>query len=152
MHEESVPISSGKRTPSDPLGAATLISLLEIAGPAGSIFVLEPFPISQVRRLYINHLPNTGARGSGHAHKSLHQVLFAAGGRIRVTVRTPLSSCDYDLEPMADALRLTAGAWREYVAIDGPSTLLVVASESYTEDDYIRDWHEYCDWFENLER
>lgn len=130
------------------LGVPRPMTLDEHLGPAGSVFVMEPVPLSGVARLYMTHLSHVGDVGGMHAHKTLSQIVIAVGGRIRMELRTPAAQRVHMLQPMKEALSLGPGIWREYAALDANSTLLVVASDAYREEDYIRDWQEYCDWFE----
>lgn len=124
-----------------------LVALDQVAGPAGTVSVLEPMPWTDVRRIYLCHLDTAGTVGGRHAHRSLRQVLIAVGGAISVTLRTPTSQVAHLLRPQLEALVLRPGLWREYSAIDGPATLLIAASEEFREGDYIRSWQDYCEWF-----
>ena len=125
----------------------TMLSLVDRVGPTGLIHVLEPLPWAQNERLYFVELPEAGASGGRHAHKALKQLFVAFSGRVRIRVKTPVAEVTHDLEPMKNALYLGPGVWREYIALEGAATLLVVASNMYDENDYIRDWTDYCSWF-----
>lgn len=116
-------------------------------GPAGEIFVLEPMPWPEVRRTYLVRLEAPGVQAGFHAHRALRQVLLAVSGRVLVRLATPTESWDFILSVGAEALVLQAGLWREYMALEGPATLLVLASDLYHEEDYIRDWREYVEWY-----
>ena len=127
-----------------------LVALDQIAGPAGAVSVLEPMPWTDVQRIYLCHLNTAGTVGGRHAHRSLRQILIAVGGGVSVTLRTPTSEVAHLLRPQREALVLWPGLWREYAAVDGPATLMVAASEEYREDDYLRSWQEYCEWFRTI--
>jgi hypothetical protein len=121
-----------------------------VPGPAGAVSVLEPMPWTDVRRIYLCHLDTAGTVGGRHAHRSLRQILIAVGGSISVTLRTPTSEVTHLLRPQREALVLEPGLWREYAATEGSATLMVAASKEYHEEDYLRGWQEYCDWFRTI--
>jgi hypothetical protein len=127
-----------------------LVALDQVAGPAGAVSVLEPMPWTDVRRIYLSHLDTAGTVGGRHAHRSLRQIMIAVGGAISVTLRTPTNQVVHLLRPQREALVLGPGLWREYAAVDGPATLMVAASEEFREDDYLRSWQEYCEWFRTI--
>lgn len=124
-----------------------LYQLEDRVGPAGLIHILEPLPWSHFQRMYLVELSEQGSAGGRHAHMQLEQVFVAVVGRIGLQVKTPEAEMSYLLEPMRNAVALGPGIWREFVALEGAATLLVLASNLYSEEDYIRDWADYCSWF-----
>lgn len=128
------------------------ISVQRHIGPAGDISVIDPLPWEDVRRAYLVHLSRSGVSGGHHAHRSLRQVFAAASGRVSMRLSTPEQSWQVTLSAGADALHIPPAIWREYSAVDGPATLLVLATASYDEDDYIRDWQEYVEWYADFSR
>ena len=99
-----------------------------------------PFNINRVYYLY--DIPPDSIRG-GHAHKKLQQLIVAASGSFTIEIndskrkkRIKLNSPDY-------GLYIPSMIWREIINFSSGSICLVLASETYDEDDYYRNYDEY---------
>ena len=86
-----------------------------------------------------------------HALKKSRQLLVAVCGCVQVQVMTPSNQeleARFDLWRPDEGLLLEPPCWRRLLFRDRMATLLVIATEPYSEDDYIRDydeWRKYCD-------
>lgn len=114
----------------------------------GNITVVEngvsvPFGIKRVYYLY--DVPGGESRG-GHAHKDLYQLIVAASGSFTVTLDDGKVKRTFLLNRPYQALMVVPGIWRTLDDFSSGSVCLVLASECYTEDDYIRDYKNYIDW------
>lgn len=114
----------------------------------GNITVVEngvsvPFGIKRVYYLY--DVPGGESRG-GHAHKDLYQLIVAASGSFTVTLDDGKVKRTFLLNRPYQALMVVPGIWRTLDDFSSGSVCLVLASECYTEDDYIRDYKNYMDW------
>ncbi len=96
-----------------------------------------------VRRLYWIHGMREGERRGAHGHRRLIQAMVAIGGRVHFELDDGQSRQVYLLDRPDRYLIVPPGLWRDFTALDGGTTLLVLASEPYDEADYIRDYDEF---------
>lgn len=123
-----------------------LIEFPKIGSPSlGYISVAQtydsiPFEIKRVYWTY--YTPNDVLRG-GHAHKSLHQVIFAVSGSISFKVEDNEREIhEFELNKPHFGLHLPPFTWRE-IQFSHNAVLLCLASEHYDEDDYIREYNDF---------
>jgi hypothetical protein len=119
--------------------------------PAGNITVYQngsPMPFDVKRIYYLYDVPGGSERG-GHAHKELHQLIVAASGSFDVIVDDGRNKKIIQLNRPYYGLLVVPGIWREIVNFSSGAICLVLASEKYTEEDYIRDYPEFRE-FKNL--
>lgn len=96
-----------------------------------------PFDIKRVYYLY--DIPGGEARG-GHAHKELKQLIIAASGSFDLTIDDGITKRTFQLNRPNVGVLMPAGLWRELHNFSSGSICLVLASETYSEDDYIRNY------------
>lgn len=113
----------------------------------GNLSVVEgnktfPFPIQRVYYLY--DVPGGESRG-GHAHKDLYQLLVAVSGSFDVTLDDGSIKRTVSLNRSYQGLLIVPGIWRELNNFSSGSVCLVLASLTYDEADYIRDYIEFKD-------
>lgn len=111
----------------------------------GNITVVEngesvPFGVKRVYYLY--DVPGGESRG-GHAHKALYQLIVAASGSFTVTLDDGKVKRTFLLNRPYQGLMVVPGIWRTLDDFSSGAVCLVLASECYTEDDYIRDYDEF---------
>jgi len=110
----------------------------------GNLSVIEndtvPFDIKRVYYLY--DVPSGAERG-GHAHKDLQQFLVALSGSFDVVLKDGKEEQIITLNKPYEGLLINSGIWRELQNFSSGSVCLVVASEVYIEEDYIRDFDEF---------
>jgi hypothetical protein len=122
-----------------------LIQLPKKNNIAGSSTLLHggievPFDIKRVYYLY--DVPGGESRGA-HAHKNLHQLLIAASGSFDVTLDDGQSKRTITLSRPFIGLHIKPGIWRDITNFSSGVICLVLASELYKEEDYIRDYDEF---------
>ncbi|MDO5570865.1 MAG: FdtA/QdtA family cupin domain-containing protein [Bacteroidales bacterium] len=101
-----------------------------------------PFNIERVYYLY--DVP-AGAERGGHAHSELHQYIVAAAGSFNVVLDDGNNIKTVSLNRPQKALNIVPGIWREVVDFSGGAICLVLASNHYNENEYIRDKSDfYC--------
>ena len=108
----------------------------------GQLVALEaghdvPFEIKRVYYMY-----DTGEdviRGC-HAHKKLDQVLICLKGSCKILLDNGMEKETVSLEKPYEGLYITGNIWREMYDFTPDAVLIVLASEPYNEDDYIRDY------------
>lgn len=122
-----------------------LLSFKVMGDDRGSLIALEgnrdiPFDIKRV--YYIFGTDKSVVRGQ-HAHRKLQQVIFC-----------PYGSCDFILDDGHERKTVTLNRpdcgiliknnmWREFTNFSHDCVVMVLASEHYSEDDYIRDYDEF---------
>ena len=111
----------------------------------GNISVVQngdtvPFDVKRVYYLY--DVPGGEARGA-HAHKELSQLIVAASGRFRVILDDGRAKRTFFLNRPYQGLYLKPGIWRDLNDFSSGAVCMVLASEKYDPDDYIRDYEEF---------
>ncbi len=123
-----------------------IIDFPKIHDPRGNLTFIEglghvPFDIKRIYYLY--DVPGGAERG-GHAHKNLHQVIIAISGSFDITISDGTSSKKFHLNRSYFGLYLCPMMWRELDNFSSGSVCLVLASEVYSESDYLRSFEQYC--------
>lgn len=122
-----------------------LIDLPKIQDPKGNLTVVEqnvqiPFNIKRVYFLY--DVPGGESRG-GHAHKNLQQLIIAANGSFDVVLSNGVESERFHLNRCYYGLYIPKLIWRELDNFSSGSVCLVLASEEFNEEDYIRNYSKF---------
>jgi hypothetical protein len=123
----------------------SIIDVSKIHNDAGNITVVEngnniPFRVKRIYYLY--DIPGGEARG-GHAHYELEQFVIAVSGSFDVILRDGKNRKIVTLNRPNLALHIVPGLWRELDNFSSGSICLVLASHTYDEADYIRDYSDF---------
>lgn len=111
----------------------------------GNLTVVEngktlPFDVKRV--YYIYDVPSGENRGA-HAHKELSQLIIAASGSFTVTLDDGLNKRSFFLNRPYQGLYVKPGMWRDLVDFSSGAVAMVLASDVYNADDYIRTYDEF---------
>lgn len=123
----------------------SVVHLPKIHNEAGNITALEnnkniPFDVKRVYYLY--DVPGGAERG-GHGHKNLQQFIMALSGSFDVFIDDGVNKKVVHLDRPYIGLHIVAGIWRELINFSSGAICLVLASEKYTEEDYLRDFEAF---------
>jgi dTDP-4-dehydrorhamnose 3,5-epimerase-like enzyme len=121
-----------------------LIHIPKIEDRRGNLSVIEndiiPFEIKRVYYLY--DVPSGAERG-GHSHKEQLEFLIALSGSFDVVLNDGKEERIITLNRPNIGLLIPTGIWRELKNFSSGSVCLVLASEEFDEDDYIRVFNEF---------
>lgn len=111
----------------------------------GDISVVEgyreiPFDINRIYYLY--DVPGGENRG-GHAHKNLYQLIVAVSGCFTVVLDDVVQKKTFVLNRPYKGLLVKPGIWRTVEDFSSGSVCMVLASDYYDENDYIRNYNDY---------
>lgn len=114
----------------------------------GNLSVVEngvtlPFDVKRVYYLY--DVPGGDDRGS-HAHKDLEQLIVAASGSFTVTLDDGKCKRSFFLNRPYQGLYVRPGMWRDLTDFSSGAVALVLASDIYRKEDYIRDYDEFLEF------
>ena len=109
----------------------------------GSLIALEcekevPFC---VRRTYYIYGTQPGTPRGFHAHRNLKQLLIAVSGSVSIHCEFNGAKQEFQLDSPSKGLLIEGLVWREMHDFSEGAVLLVLASEHYSEEDYIRDYN-----------
>ena len=96
-----------------------------------------PFNIQRV--YYIYDVKNDAVRGK-HAHKKTKQILFCLKGRVKIILDNGVEHETITLDSPYTGIYLDKMMWHEMLSFTKDTVLLVLASEKYNENDYIRNY------------
>jgi dTDP-4-dehydrorhamnose 3,5-epimerase-like enzyme len=121
-----------------------IIEIPKIEDTRGNLSVIEgnviPFVMKRVYYLY--DVPSGVERG-GHAHKEQLAFLVALSGSFNVVLNDGAAKKTVTLNKPNQGLLIPNGIWRELENFSSGSVCLVVASEVFEEEDYIRDYKDF---------
>jgi len=122
-----------------------LINLPKIQDRSGNITPLHggiELPFEFKRIFYLYDIPGGESRGA-HAHKACHQFLVAASGAFEVLLDDGKMKNAVYLNRPYQGLHIPPGIWASEVNFSSGSICLVLASHTYDEADYIRDYNDF---------
>ncbi len=131
-------------------GGASLRTLARVSDPRGHLSFAElnhslngglPFP--PVRYFLVFGVPNREIRGE-HAHRALEQFLVCVHGSIAVRLWDGERGEEIVLDRPELGLHVPAMVWTTQYKYSSDAVLMVLASDVYRDEDYIRDVEEYA--------
>lgn len=122
-----------------------LLQLPKIENRAGNITPIHnniEIPFAVKRIFYLYDIPGGESRGA-HAHKECHQFLVAASGSFEILLDDGKSKRTVFLNRPYMGLHIPPGIWASESNFSSGSICLVLASHTYNEDDYIRNYEDF---------
>jgi dTDP-4-dehydrorhamnose 3,5-epimerase-like enzyme len=121
-----------------------LIAIPKIEDRRGNLAVIEkdcvPFKINRVYYLY--DVPSGAYRG-GHSHKNQLEFLIALSGSFEVVLTDGKNDQRVMLNKPDQGLLIPTGIWRELENFSSGAVCLVIASDVFDEDDYVRNFKDF---------
>jgi dTDP-4-dehydrorhamnose 3,5-epimerase-like enzyme len=121
-----------------------ILSIPKIEDPRGNLSVIEnnviPFEIKRVYYLY--DVPSGAERG-GHSHKEQQEFLVALSGSFDVILNDGNLQKTVTLNKPFEGLLITNEIWRELKNFSSGAVCLVIASDVFSEEDYIRELDDF---------
>lgn len=111
----------------------------------GQLVALEEFndiPF-EIKRVYYMYDTKEGVRRGYHAHKSLEQILICIHGSCKILMDNGTEKKIVSLEKPYEGLYISNSIWREMYDFSPDAVLMVLASDIYREEDYIRNYDEF---------
>ena len=102
----------------------------------------DHIPFSNKRIYYITQAKRQIGRGF-HAHHQTHQVLFCIQGHIKMVLDDGIRREEVILDKPEEGIFLNKMIWHEMHDFQENTILLVLASDVYKPEDYIRDYNEF---------
>jgi len=127
--------------------AAYLIEGNVFPDDLASMSVLNlPFHM-KVPRIFSIKVGEDTVRGN-HAHKECWQVILTINHPVRIIAKFGHIQSEYEVTPFNSALIVPPMNW---LKLECPknSMVMVLASEIFSESDYLRDFEEYVRFFES---
>lgn len=97
----------------------------------------------QIKRVYYMYDTAKAIRRGFHAHKSLKQILVCVHGSCKILLDNGYEKKIVNLEKPYEGLYIEHNMWREMYDFSPDAVLMVLASDYYNENDYIRDYDEF---------
>jgi acetyltransferase-like isoleucine patch superfamily enzyme len=124
---------------------AALLPLRRVDDLRGSLVAGEfgeGLPFVPQRVFSVFGVPSREVRGA-HAHKHCEQFLVCLAGSVRTLVDDGTNRAEFVLDRPDVGLHMSAMVWGSQYAYSPDAVLLVLASDPYDADDYIRDYEEF---------
>jgi uncharacterized RmlC-like cupin family protein len=123
----------------------SLIQLRRIEFRKGNITPvqnMEEVPFDIKRIFYLYDIPGGESRGA-HAHKTCHQFIIAVSGCFEVLMDDGRTKRQVMLNRPYFGLHIPPNIWASQINFSSGSICLVIASENFNENDYIRNYEEF---------
>lgn len=99
----------------------------------------------EIRRVYYIFKTEPGVSRGFHAHKELKQLMVCVSGQCDILLDDGKSKESVTLNSPKNGIIVESMVWRELHNFSDDCVLLVMASDPYSESDYIRDYSEFLE-------
>jgi len=124
---------------------AKIIELPKILDERGNLSFLEEekhIPFTIERMYWIYDVPGGEVRG-GHSYRKNEEVIIALSGSFDVVLNDGVHKKTFSLNRSYYGLYVPAGTWRHMENFSTNALGFIVASTSFSEEDYERDFNTY---------
>jgi len=121
------------------------------AGNLTSVHNSVEIPFDVKRIFFVYDIPYGKTRGM-HAHKHCHEFLLAVGGSFDVELEDGRNKRVVSLNRPMQGIHILPGIWTKETNYSSGAVCLVLTSETYTEDDYIRKYSDFKNLYGNKDR
>lgn len=108
-----------------------------------------PFFVKRV--FYVYDVPADAERGA-HAHRRDMELIMAASGSFDVEITDGETTRTFTLRRPFQGLFVPSGLWLQMKNFSSGSIALVLVSDIYTEEDYIRNYTDFQTYIRHLSR
>jgi len=127
-----------------------IITIPKVEDHRGNLAIIEknvlPFDVKRVYYLY--DVPSSAHRG-GHAHKEQSEFLVALSGSFDVVLKDGSTTQKMTLNKPDKGLLIRTNIWRELENFSSGAVCLDLASDVFSEEDYIRDYDVFISFLSN---
>lgn len=119
----------------------------------GQLVALEEFkdiPF-RIKRVYYMYNTSEGVTRGFHAHKTLQQILVCVHGSCKISLDNGKEKTVVCLDKPNEGLYIPNSMWREMFDFSPDAVLMVLASELYDENDYIRDYDQFLEFIKTCD-
>lgn len=125
-----------------------LVDFKTLGDERGSLIAIEkgyntPF---EIKRVYYIFDTKQGVERGFHAHINLKQIAIVVKGSCTFVLDNGKKREEIKLDNPNQGLLIEGLIWREMKNFSSDSVLVVLASENYNENDYIRDYDEFLEY------
>lgn len=129
----------------------SMIELPVIKNRAGNLTPVHnsveiPFDVKRI--FFVYDIPYGKTRGM-HAHRHCHEFLLAAGGSFDVELEDGANKRTISLNRPMQGVHVPPGIWTKETNYSSGAICLVLTSEVYTEEDYIRKYSDFKELYGN---
>lgn len=103
----------------------------------------------EIKRVYYMYDTGEGVRRGYHAHKALEQILICIHGSCKILLDNGTEKKIVSLEKPYEGLYIANDIWREMYDFSPDAVLMVLASDYYNEEDYIRNYDDFLAFIKN---
>ena len=127
----------------------SLYQILSLHSPINHLTVLDNLDelLPVIKRVYIiNSITNNHIVGN-HAHKKLQQVIIPINGMFTLGLDNGYEKVNLTISSdLFEAIKIFPGVWRTLSNFSDNCVLIVLASEPFNENDYIRNYSDFLKW------
>ena len=132
--------------PTSSVDDCRIIELPRVRHANGSLTVADnidsALPFKTRRIYYIYDVPADAERG-GHSHYQAPALMMAVSGSFDVILDDGVRKRTFTLNRPYKALYVPTGLWRTVANFSGGAICLVLTSELYSAEDYVRDYDRF---------
>ncbi len=123
-----------------------LLQIPVVEDRRGNLAFIQEYviPFEFKRVYYLFDVPSNSFRGS-HSHINQCEVLVALSGSFEVVLNDGTEKKSFLLNKPNIGLYIPTGIWRELENFSSGAVCLVLASDVYDEEDYIRDFNQFLE-------